>query len=400
MRVLLLNGPNLNLLGTRRPEVYGDTTLPQLETMFRGWAADLGVSHVETYQSNHEGHLIDRIHAARGAVDGIVFNPGAYTHTSYALHDAIDAVEIPTVETHISNVEEREPWRRISCIRDACVHTVYGRGIDSYRWALSHLVVRAAHPVRPIRYGDHPDQHADLRLPEGDGPFPLAVTVHGGFWRHHWTRDTIERAALDLTSRGVASLNVEYRRVGAGGGGEESVADVVAAISAGLAHDNVDPGRWAVAGHSAGAQLALAAVDRLRETASPLLAVSLGGVLDLRRGVAEDLGDGAVRAYLGGADADRLSPMTLRPFGAPVLLAHGRADGEVGVSFAEAFAEANQSLDVTPDEVELLVHGGGHYEYLEPADPAWIAVAERIVAALASHKGFSDGPAPRGARDG
>ncbi len=387
MRVLLLNGPNLNLLGTRNPEVYGDTTLADLETLFRGWAADLGVSHVEAYQSNHEGHLIDRIHAARGTVDAIVFNPGAYTHTSYALHDAIEAVEVPTVETHISNVEEREAWRRHSCIRPACVHTVYGRGIEGYRWALTHLVTRAAHPVQRLACGPHPDQHADLRLPEGEGPFPLAVTVHGGFWRHQWTRDTIERAALDLTRRGVASLNVEYRRVGTGGGREDSVLDVVAAITAGLQHPQVDADRWVVAGHSAGAQLALAAVARMKvnpfgPVAPPRLAASLGGVLDLRRAMAENLGDGAVRAYLDGADADPLSPIRLRPLGTRILVAHGREDDEVGVSQAEGFVEANRSMDVTPDEVELLVHGGGHYDYLDPADPAWIAVAERLVSGL------------------
>ena len=188
MRVLLLNGPNLNLLGTRNTEVYGDTTLADLETMFRGWAADLGVAHVETYQSNHEGHLIDRIHASRGHGRWDRLQPGGLTHTSYALHDAIEAVEIPTVETHISNVEEREDWRRISRIRPACVHTIYGRGVEGYRWALTHLVARAACPVTRITYGHLADQFADLRVPQGDGPFPLAVTVHGGFWRHQWTR--------------------------------------------------------------------------------------------------------------------------------------------------------------------------------------------------------------------
>ena len=206
--------------------------------------------------------------------------------------------------------------------------------------------------------------------------------------------DTIERSAVDLTLRGVASLNVEYRRVGAGGGGEDSVTDVAAAIAAALALEEIDGERWAVAGHSAGAQLALAAVDRLRSTTTPRLAASLGGVLDLRRGIAEDLGDGAVRAYVATADADDLSPIALRPFGAPILLAHGRKDEEVGVSYAEAFAQSNMDLaagqepqpqagpPVAPDPVELLVHGGGHYEYLNPADPAWTAVADRLVAAL------------------
>src|SRR5690606_35506866 len=130
------------------------------------------------FQSNHEGELIDRSHAARTVVDGIVFNPGARTHTSYALHDAIEAVEVPTVEVHISDVESREEWRRHSAVRPACVHTVYGRGLDGYRWALQYLAARSAVPVQRLSYGLRPQQFADLRVPDGEGPFPLAVTVH------------------------------------------------------------------------------------------------------------------------------------------------------------------------------------------------------------------------------
>lgn len=108
MHFLLLNGPNLNLLGTRKPEVYGSETLEDVEAAVAAEAALLGHT-IESFQSNHEGALIDRLHRAKGIVDGVVFNPGAYTHTSYALHDAIEAIEVPTVEVHISNVMEREP---------------------------------------------------------------------------------------------------------------------------------------------------------------------------------------------------------------------------------------------------------------------------------------------------
>ena len=152
-RVLVLNGPNLNLLGSRRPDVYGSTTLADLERLCAAWGVRLGVE-VESFQSNHEGALIDRLHEARGVVDGVVINPGAFTHTSYALHDALEAVEIPAVEVHISNVEEREAWRRTSLTGPACVHRIYGRGIYGYQNALSHLVAPrrdAVHddPIRP-----------------------------------------------------------------------------------------------------------------------------------------------------------------------------------------------------------------------------------------------------------
>lgn len=141
MRVLVVNGPNLNLLGARDPDVYGSTTLAELEEQCRAWGAEMGVD-VETFQSNHEGVLIDRLHEAIGRFDGVVINPGAYTHTSYALHDAIDAIGIPTVEVHISDIENREPWRAVSVIRPACVASIIGEGIDGYRRAIATITER------------------------------------------------------------------------------------------------------------------------------------------------------------------------------------------------------------------------------------------------------------------
>jgi 3-dehydroquinate dehydratase type II len=384
MRILLLNGPNLNLLGTRDPDVYGDWTLVQLQDAFRGWARGLGVTSVECDQSNHEGVLIDRIHAARGAVDGIVFNPGAYTHTSYALHDAIAAVGVPTVETHISDVETREDWRRRSVVGPACVHRVYGRGIDGYRWALRHLVAMDRHPPTRLAYGTAPEQFADLRLPVGDGPFPVAVIVHGGFWRHQWTRETIELLALDLPRRGVATLNVEYRRVGRAGGdggATASVDDVVEAVLACLDQQAIDPGHVALLGHSAGAQLAFVAARSLggQVDRSPRMVVSLAGVLDLVGARAEGVGEGAVAAYLGQRNVEALSPLELVPLGMPTLLAHGTADDEVPMSQTERYAAA---AAMAGDQVEVLTGDHDHYAYLQPDDPAWTAVADRVVAAL------------------
>ena len=141
MRVLLLHGPNLNLLGFREPEVYGDTTLPELEDRCRLWAEGLGID-LETCQSNHEGLLIDRIHAAIGDFDGIVINPGALSHYSYALHDALAATGLPAVEVHISDISAREPWRAQSVTAAACVATVSGAGLDGYRQALERLAAR------------------------------------------------------------------------------------------------------------------------------------------------------------------------------------------------------------------------------------------------------------------
>ena len=139
MRLLLLNGPNLNLLGQREPGLYGSATLPQIETALAAKAEDLGVA-LECFQSNFEGALVDRIHQAMGQVDGILINAGAYTHTSIALRDALLGVAIPYVELHLSNTHAREPFRHQSYLADRAVGVICGFGADSYRLALEALV--------------------------------------------------------------------------------------------------------------------------------------------------------------------------------------------------------------------------------------------------------------------
>ena len=139
MRVLLLNGPNLNLLGLREPGLYGASTLAAIEQELRGQASTLGVE-LDCFQSNHEGALVDRIHAARGEQDGILINAGAYTHTSIALRDALLAVAIPYVELHLSNVHARESFRHHSFLADRAVGVICGFGPASYSLALQGLV--------------------------------------------------------------------------------------------------------------------------------------------------------------------------------------------------------------------------------------------------------------------
>lgn len=143
MHILVINGPNINMLGIREPEVYGHQTYKTLCRRVHEHAAALGVT-VEIYQSNHEGDLVDQIQRAYGTADGIVINPGAYTHTSIALLDALQAVSIPTVEVHISRVEERESFRQQSYVRLACRRTITGHGIDGYLEAMSYLCEGAA----------------------------------------------------------------------------------------------------------------------------------------------------------------------------------------------------------------------------------------------------------------
>ena len=142
MNVLLLNGPNLNLLGEREPEIYGTTTLPQIESLVAERGRELGVS-MRTFQSNHEGALVDRLQEVRKWADGVIFNPGAFTHYSYSLRDAIAATRLRVVEVHLSDLDKREAWRRISVIAEVVAHRIVGKGVAGYLEALEWLV---AHP--------------------------------------------------------------------------------------------------------------------------------------------------------------------------------------------------------------------------------------------------------------
>ena len=138
MKILVINGPNINMLGIREPEHYGKERYSDLVSKIQKHC-DMKNVDVKIFQSNHEGDLVDEIQKAYGNADGIVINPGAYTHTSIAILDAVKSVNIPTVEVHISKVEEREDFRQISFIRLACVKTITGHGTDGYLKAIDYL---------------------------------------------------------------------------------------------------------------------------------------------------------------------------------------------------------------------------------------------------------------------
>lgn len=356
VRVLLLHGPNLNLLGRRQPEFYGTTTLADLETRVIKWGQDLGVE-VEALQSNHEGRLIDAIQSSDH--DGIVINPGALTHTSRAIADALASVEVPAVEVHISNVKTREPWRAESAISPSCVYTIYGRGIGGYLYALRHLVNRAAVPCDTVRYGPHPENVGDLRRADG----PLVVLVHGGFWRREWSRDTMESLAVDLTRRGFATWNIEYRRFGVGGAWPGSGHDVVTAIDfspqLGLAADRV-----ILVGHSAGGYLALWASGRTRLPV--VTTVALAPIVDLEDiASSEAEGAGEARDLL-----DRGAPSPVSPADPGHTLAvHGSND---------EYVPSTHSRELAAVGTDLVPFEGGHFAVLDPRQPHW----EQVLAAL------------------
>jgi len=138
LKILVMHGPNLNLLGKREPDVYGTKTLDDINSIIQHKADQLGV-RVDFHQSNHEGFLIDYIHEKYEQADGILINPGALTHYSYALRDAIAGVSLPAVEVHLSDIYQRESFRRISVIKEICIEQISGRGIDSYLEGLQKL---------------------------------------------------------------------------------------------------------------------------------------------------------------------------------------------------------------------------------------------------------------------
>lgn len=139
MKILVINGVNMNMLGIREPDKYGSMTLKDLEKELYAYSFELGID-LETYQSNHEGEIVEKIHSAYKNADGIVINPGAYTHTSVAIRDALSAVNIPTVEIHMTNIHGREDFRHKSLIAPVCMAQISGFGFDSYKLGLKGLV--------------------------------------------------------------------------------------------------------------------------------------------------------------------------------------------------------------------------------------------------------------------
>ena len=138
MKILVLNGPNINMVGIREPGIYGKNTFADLLFLLDQTAKELGIEIIQ-YQSNHEGDLVDKIQSAFGTMDAIVINPAAYTHTSVAILDALKAVSLPAVEVHISDVSSREPFRQISYAGMACEKNIMGQGLDGYRQAICYL---------------------------------------------------------------------------------------------------------------------------------------------------------------------------------------------------------------------------------------------------------------------
>lgn len=254
---------------------------------------------------------------------------------------------------------------------------LYGRGVWGVAWAIRHAVHRLRHPARRIAYGSHPDQWAELRLPAAGRP-PVAVLIHGGYWRSFWGADLMDALAIDLTERGFATWNLEYRRPDAHGW-DATTADVAGGLDAlSTLEARLDLDRVVVLGHSAGGQLAMrAAADSGRVA----LAVSLAGVLDLAEGYRRGVGTGAVAAALGGppdAVPDRYAaadPMARLPLRLPQLVVIARDDDPDLVDFGHRYAAAARAA---ADEVTELALPGEHFAVIDPAAASWQATVDQI----------------------
>ena len=273
------------------------------------------------------------------------------------------------------------------------VFRIAGRGVGGYRWGALHVLRRSAWPFAEVRYGAHPEQIADLRVPSGSGPHPVVVLLHGGGWKDLWRRDIMEGLAVDLAEHGVASWNLDFRRVGPSGGGWTATFDDVAAgMDALAAHGDVlDLDRIAIVGHSAGGALALSQAARSRREGLDglRLAVSIAGVVDLVEGARRGLvgGETIIHRLLGGTPEEvperyqAVSPRHLVPIGVPQLLVQGFLDYIPDlVDFNRLHLAAARAAG---DEVELVeLDGVDHLGPIDPANPAWAATRERLLRAL------------------
>ena len=377
MNVLVINGPNLNLLGTREPDIYGTDTLTDLERRWRRHGARLGIG-VRAFQSNHEGEIIDQLQSEGMRSDGVVLNAGALSHTSYAIHDALVAIGTPAVEVHISNIHEREPWRATSVTAPAAVLTIVGRGPVGYLNALDHLWARLTSPADVLTYGEAPDQEMDIRVPRD--PRGLVILLHGGFWRTIWGRDIMDPLAVHLAEAGWMTANIEYRRGPASF--EASTRDTQLAVDAAIAamtERGLPDLPIVLVGHSAGGYLALREAER---HAPRVAAVGLAPAIDLDRISAERPDDDPVATYLGadeGAAPDLWQSAAIRDRPPAVgIVVHGSDDEAVPVTHSDAYAALHPGIDFRR------LDGVDHMSLIDPSQDCYDEVEAAIERAAAS----------------
>ncbi|MFI6214930.1 alpha/beta hydrolase family protein [Nocardia brasiliensis] len=283
----------------------------------------------------------------------------------------------------------RVDFERCAADRSAGVRThIRGRGLAGLRYAVADWYFHRCHPATMLTYGTHPYQRVYLRTPAGPGPFPVAVLLHGGYWKPWWDSDLMHAMAVDLTARGCATWNVEYRRPAESSWAATvaDVADAFAALAPAAEAHRLDLDRIAVVGHSAGAQLALRlAADARATDLRPAVAVSLAGVLDLRTADRRELGDGAVSLALGhryspdSAVYRSAAPIERLPLGIPQLIVCGLDDEPDLLEFSRNYADLARRKQ---DSVELLELPADHSAVIDPGSAIWRRTAQWLMHTL------------------
>ena len=349
-------------------------------------SADFGLG-VSSHFAADEAELLDRLRRREPGL-GIVVSTGVPAATP-ALAEA--AASGPTIWLSMGLATAEPP----AALREAGVQTIRGRGLDGLVWAVKSMLARSRRPPATSRLRPVADQVGDLWLPDGDGPFPVVVLIHGGAWRANWERDLMDSMAVDLAARGFACWNLEYRRVGLHGGWPRTGADVRLGIDrlAGLPAP-LDRGRIVLVGHSAGGQLALWAAPRTTVPISSV--VSLAGVPDLIEGARRGVYERAIELLMGGlpeAVPDRYvdaSPAEQLPLGTAQVLIHGLRDLADNVDMNRGYARRARGAGDAVEMVEL--PEADHFDVIDPGSAAW----ERVCAEIARGVSSDRGPGPRG----
>jgi len=348
------------------------------------WGAEAGLD-VEVRPGPPALVLLD-LTGAGPDVTGVLLGPGPGALDDPSLAAAVAAAAGPVVAVEPGNLRKTGPAPEDTAFTAAGGRVLYGRGADTGRHGVLFLARRRHRRPDTLAYGAGPDQAGDLWLPAGAGPHPVVLLLHGGFWYHAWERDLMDGLALDLAGRGLAAWNVEYRRVGAGGGWPAPAEDAGRAIEHLLALAPVyhlDLARVVVLGHSAGAQLGLWLAARGRRAeVHPALAVGLATIADLAAARHDRIGGGSVDRLLDGAAAGPdgaladASPIARLPLGVAQLLA--RADDDAVVPPAQTDRYAAAATAAGDDVTVLRLERGGHFDLIDPATAAWSSVAAEL----------------------
>ncbi|HWE80516.1 MAG TPA: alpha/beta hydrolase [Gaiellaceae bacterium] len=362
-RVLIFDGPGVSV----------DPSTMALYA--KRWEGSLGVS-IRVAASEGGDPAAELLRAAEG-IDVAVVNPGA-----------ADLVDVLPPEILTAFVGFSYPGTPAVRFDRGPIEDIAGRTLDGYRWALKYLLACCEWPLSIYRYGEERDQVAELRLPEGAGPHPVVVLIHGGAWKAMWRKDLMASMAVDFARRGLATWNVEFRRLGGGGGWPTTFDDLSSAIGAlcDVAEEvGVDCARSVFIGHSSGGHLALWAAATGKTPLRPAGVVSLAGLSDLVEGARRRMfgGDNTAAELLGGLPEEvperyaSASPRALLPLGVPQTLVQGLED------HLQDLVDQNRvharAADAAGDTVRLVeIEGATHMDLIEPTSPAWPIVAAEV----------------------